>query len=340
LLRENAGVKKRIISKTVQFLAAVTFVVLLNFFLPRLLPGDPLSVLANDINGGTAMTEENLAYLKSYYGLDLPLHNQLFKYITGLFRGDWGYSYYYKVPVSQLIIKHFPWTVLLTGVSLVLAVVAGVGIGVVGAAFRGTWREQFLFVFSAVLRAVPSFFLGALLVLLIGYKLAWLPISGAVTTGLTGSPGAVAWDISLHLILPALTLAFAQLPGIFLMTRSALLDVLKEDYITIARFKGLSGWRVYMVHALPNVLPTLVTLIGMRFGFAAGGAIMVEAVFGYPGMGSLMESALNVRDYPVLQAGFMVISLYVLVINLLADLIAARLNPRLRFSETRGDYVA
>jgi peptide/nickel transport system permease protein len=315
-------------------LLGVAAIVLLNFFLPRFLPGDPLSAILNAASDTSVVNEEAINHLKAYYHLDKSLVEQFRLYVSGMFSGDLGYSYYLKQPVTDLIAAHFPWTLLLTISSLIVAVIVGVVLGMISVANRTKPVGAFLLTLMSVFRAVPTFFLGEVLLLLIGYRLGWLPISGAVTTGLEGSFPTRALDIAAHSLLPILTLAIIQIPGMFLMTHNALLDVIKEQYITVAKLKGLPTWKTYTFHALPNIMAPLITLIGMRFGFTAAGAVIIETVFAYPGMGNLMNTAINVRDFPMLQAGFMLISVYVLVVNMCADLIAVWVNPRTRHSRS------
>lgn len=305
------------------------FLLALNFLLPRLLPGDPLTALIGHGGEGEAgLSEEAARHLAAYYMLDQPLWQQALRFARNVFAGDWGHSYYFKLPVWDLVMSHLPWTLALTLSSLALAALLGVLLGLQAAWRRGRWPDQGIAGLLIVLRGIPAFFLGIVLLVIFGYKLDWFPLSGGVTPGSNQTGWLWFKDVLRHLFLPVLTLTLAQLTGLFFTTRNALLEVVQEEYILLARLKGVPEWKIALKHALPNILPPVISVLGLRFGFAAGGAILVETVFAYPGMGRLMQEALEVRDYPLMQGGFLVISLYVLLANLLADELSRRLDPR------------
>ena len=318
-----------VIVRLAEFLAVALLLVLVNFILPRVLPGDPLTHMISDVAGSSGFEDKLLDSLRSYYGLDRPWHEQLWAYLSGLAHGELGYSYCYKISVWDLLKGHFPWTFLLTTAALLLGTGAGVVLGTTSAWRRGSNWDRINLLFMTVNRATPGFFTGILLLLFFGYYLSWFPLSGAETTGSEFSPLVRVVDITRHAVLPVLTLALSQLPGIFLTVRSLLVDVLQEDYIRLARLKGVSEFRLQFGHALRSVLAPVISLIGMRFSFAAGGTVIVETLFGYPGIGKLMYNALLTRDYPLLQGGFLLISLYVLIVNLLVDVLCLYLDPRL-----------
>lgn len=316
------------------YLVAAIAILLINFLLPRLLPGDPFAQLSgtgSDLAVNLDVASE--AALRHYYGLDKPLWEQFLLYLQNLLLGNLGYAYYFKAPVSQLLADRLPWSLLLMLTSLFLASVTGIACGVFAAWRRGTLWDSGLSGVLLTLRTIPPFFLGSLLLLFFSVKGQWFPIFGAVSVDLGDTSGLYRLnDIAWHLALPAATLTLAELPGKFLLTRGAVLDTLREDYITFARARGLSESQLMFGHALPNALLPVVTHIGLRLGMAVGGMIYIETVFGYPGMGKFMYEALMARDFQVLQGGFLVISFTVLLLNLLLDTLYAYLDPRLEVS--------
>ncbi|EAX48407.1 binding-protein-dependent transport systems inner membrane component [Thermosinus carboxydivorans Nor1] len=318
--------------RLLDYLLTIGFILVINFFLPRLLPGDPFAQLS-----GTGVGSEmaiNLdaaseAALRQYYGLDKPLWEQFIIYLDNLLHGNLGYAYYFKAPVGELLAERLPWSLLLMFPGILLASIIGIAGGVFAAWRRGTRWDHGLLALLLTIRTIPPFFLGSILLLLFGVKMQWFPIFGAFSVEAADASVVTRLkDIVWHLILPVTTLTLTELPGKFLLTRSAVLDTLREDYITFGRARGLSVRQLMFGHALPNALLPVITHIGLRLGLAAGGMIYVETVFGYPGMGKFMFEALTARDFQVLQGGFLVISLTVLLLNLLVDVLYAYLDPR------------
>jgi peptide/nickel transport system permease protein len=318
--------------KLLDYLVTIGFIVLLNFLLPRLLPGDPFAQLSGTGSGAdfaVSLDAASEAALRQYYGLDKPLLAQFFLYLQNLLAGNLGYAYYFKAPVGQLLAERLPWSLLLMLTSLLLASAIGIACGVFAAWRRGTAWDRGLWGLLLGARATPPFFLGSLLLLLFGVKAQWFPIFGAFSVEAADAAGlARLKDIGRHLALPAATLTIAELSGTFMLTRNAMLDTLREDYITFGRARGLSESRLMFGHALPNALLPVITHMGLRLGMASGIIMYVEKVFGYPGIGMFMYEALAGRDFQVLQGGFLVISLTVLVLNLLVDTLYAYLDPR------------
>lgn len=313
----------RLLGRYVLLAAAV---VLLNFALPRLLPGDPLDLDAPDgTNPASAtLTADARARLRATYRLDQPAPGQIAGYLGDLARGDLGWSISKVVPVRDAIADRLPWTLGLVLTSVVVAAAAGTSLGLL-AAWRGGGTDRLVVTGATTLAAVPEFLLAMGLLLLFGYGAGWFPLSGGRARfapepgGLLAAVAPVA-DVAWHLALPVLTLAFASTAGFVLLARGAMRTVLREPYLATARAKGLSETDVALRHALPNALAPVLTFFGVRVGQVLGGAIVVERVFGLPGLGLLAFEAVRARDYPVLQAVFLLGSLGVLLASLVVEL--------------------
>lgn len=319
-------------SRGLEYLLTISVILGLNFLLPRLMPGDPfhyLSGVGASSDLAATMDAKTEAILRAYYGLEKPLWEQFFHYLQNLFQGNLGYAYYFKAPVAQLIAERLPWSLLLVISSILLASLLGIAVGVFSAWKRGTaWDTSCWAVFLS-LRAVPTFFLGTLLLLFLSFHSNLFPLFGAYSIEHLESNWVVRLkDILWHLTLPVLTLTLAEMTGKYLLTRGAMLDTLEEDYIAFARARGMEENQIMYKHALPNALLPVVTQIALRLGMAAAGMIYVETIFGYPGMGKLMQDALAVRDFQVLQGAFLITSIMVLALNFLLDLFYVYLDPR------------
>ena len=311
----------------------VVAVVVLNFALPRLLPGDPLAATADDGLGGAvpALTSQQLAQLRATYHLDQPLARQFTTYLADLARGDLGWSISRSAPVSKLIAERLPWTLSLVLVAVTMAAAGGIALGAFAAWRGGSW-ERAVVGASSALAALPEFLVGMVLLLGLAVGLGWFPLQGGQTLF---APAGQTWpavlgDRALHLALPGATLVVANLAAFVLLSRGAVRGVLAEPYLATARAKGLGERRVALQHALPNALLPVLTMFGMRLGQVLGGAIVVERVFAIPGLGLFAFQAIQTRDYPVLQAVFLIASLGVLLANLLLDLAYRRLERRAR----------
>ena len=305
-------------------LAALT----LNFFLPRMMPGSPLRFLAGENVG--MLTPDQVAEVQTRYGLNEPLYEQYLRYLAGMFSGDWGYSYQAGLPVAETILERLPWTLLLVGTSLVIASLFGILIGAVASWYRGGWLDNTSLMSSVLLDSLPTFWLGMLLIAVFAVELRWLPIFGAVTPWGPKSGWPYLLDILRHLVLPATTLTLATLSGTYLVMRYSMLDVLGQDYIRTARSKGVHERQVLLKHALRNALLPVSTVIFLNLGFLIGGATVIETVFSYPGVGTLLYQAVLNRDYPVLQGSFLMLTVSVIVANILADAVYPLLDPRVR----------
>lgn len=311
------------------FALTLLAVLTLNFLLPRAMPGDPLAALEDPHSTLYVTNEHTRAALEAYYGLDQPMLEQYGRYLLGLASGDLGWSIRQNRPVTQLIAGHLPWTLALTVPALLLASVISLIAGTHAGWRRGSRCDQLLMVVFAALRSVPIFMLGALAILLFSVQLGWTPLAGA-RTPFVGYQNlwAAMTDLLHHWILPVAVLTVQTLGGQFLLMRNSLVTVLGEDFMMVARAKGLRLPRLKYHHAVRNAVLPFVTVLAMQFGMAFSGAIIVEALFAYPGMGWLTYQAVQARDYPVLQGTFLVVSVAVLLANLLVDLLYVQLDPR------------
>jgi peptide/nickel transport system permease protein len=321
------------ITKITGYIAIILIVLSFNFFLPRLMPGDPLSFLTGDpsMDMPIVLDEEARARLLAYYGLDKPLLQQFTDYMHNILHGDLGWSIYFNAPVSEILIGRLKWTLLLLGTATALYMSLGILLGAISAWNRGKKRDVGLLVSLLSVGSFPPFFLGMLLIILFGVNLQLFPIFGAQTPFMRySSPLDEASDILYHLVLPVTTLVICYIGDVYLLMRNSMLNVIGEDYIVTARAKGLSEWYILRKHAMKNALLPITTMIALRVGFMISGMIFVETVFAYPGVGRLLFDAVTYRDYPLLQGAFLVITLVIIAANFVADMIYVRLDPRLQ----------
>jgi len=282
------------------------------FALIHLVPGDP----AQSMLGESASPKEIEALQKSL-GLDKPLLTQYRAFLAGVARGNLGTSFRFGTPVAQEIRKRLPDTALLAVSAMGVAIVFAIPLGILAAVFRGRFIDHAAMTLALAGISMPSFWLGPLLAILFAVKLGWLPVSGS------GTP--------LHLVLPAVTLGTALSAILARMTRSSVIEELRELYVLAARARGLSHARAVLRHAFRNSLIPVVTIIGLQFGAVLTGTIITETIFGWPGIGRLLIQAINTRDYPLVQGCILFISVTYVAMNLLTDLTYGLLDPRIRF---------
>jgi len=317
--------------RLLSYLLTLWVVLTLNFILPRLLPGDPLNALFDRDTAGYVADDAVRDRLAAYYGLDRPLGRQYLNYLAGALTGDLGWSIWLNRPVAELIRGRLPWTLLLTLTSLALASLIGVWLGAEAGWRRGARADRWAVTASIVASNAPVYVVGTALVIVFAARLGWLPLAGG-RTPFAAYPNALAAarDIGLHLVLPAATLTLHLVGAKLLLIRNSMVSVLGEDFMLVARAKGLAEVRLKRRHALRNALLPFVAQLGAQMGLAITGAVFIETVFNYPGMGRLIFDAVAVRDYPVIQGVFLAVAFVVLTANLLADEINARLDPRVR----------
>lgn len=317
---------KFITGKLLQYLIVIFLMLTLNFLLPRLMPGNPLVFLAGEDVGFMSSAEKDAILDK--YGLNDSILEQYGTYIKNIFTGDFGYSYQQKRPISELLMERLPWTMLLTGLGLVLSTVIGVMFGAISAWRRGTNTDANLLTVFMFLSAMPSFWVGMILVSIFSAQLGWLPVFGAESawSNYTGMDRLI--DIGKHLILPLATLILISVTSTFMIMRYSMLNVLGEDYIMMAKAKGVKEKVIKYKHAMRNALLPVATVFMLSLGFTLGGATVIETVFAYPGVGRLMFESVLSRDYPLIQATFLIITFSVVIANFLADLIYPLLDPK------------
>lgn len=301
-------------------------VLVTSFFLFRLIPGDPIKAMT----GGKQVSAEQLASMRKEFGLDLPLWQQFLDYCGKALTGDFGTSYQFHAPVVDKIAEALPATLLLTGTSFVLYSAIGIWLGSRNAWRHGRFGDRFHTAFALTLYSVPSFWLGLLLIIVLSVGVG--PIPGLFPTGGLESGGETGFayvvDVAHHLVLPVITLVAVEYARTLLVMRSSLLDEMGSDYLTTARAKGLRDDLVRRKHAVPNAMLPTVTLLFVNVGNTVAGAILVETVFSWPGLGGLFYQALSIPDLPLVQGLFFVFAAAVIVMNTLADLIYPLFDPR------------
>lgn len=317
-----------------QSLLVLLVVVTLLFLLFRLAPGNPL-VAYIDPN----FTEEQQEALLRRFGLDKPLPVQYLLYLGSLAQGEFGESFFQRKPVNEIIFEVLPNTLYLTFTSLLVAYIIGVIGGIILAWKRGSRFEQVGVTFTLMTRAAPDFWVGMILLAIFAFNLRWFPSSGATGAGVIYESEwdkLTSWDFWHHLILPATTLAI-YLHGLpLLLMRSNMLEVLQNDFVTMGRLMGYSEWRVMVRHAARNALLPVVTALALGVGYSIGGNVVIENVFGWPGLGRTLVRAVAVNDYPLAQAAFLAIAVVMIAMNFLADILYGVLDPRVGSSERAG----
>jgi len=316
-----------VLRRCAQAVPLLVGVVVVNFTLLHLAPGDPITVIVGDFPAPPALVQQ----LRADFGLDQPLWRQLLIYLGRLLRGDLGFSFANRQPVLALILERLPATLLLSGSALLLAAVFGVGLGVAASRRPYSWLDHLTSVVSLLGFSMPVFWLGQLLIIGVSLGLGWLPAQGMVSLRADPSGWGRTLSIAQHLLLPALTLSAGFLALNSRMARASMLEVLRQDYVLVARGKGLTERRVLYGHALRNALIPIVTVIAFNVGYLMGGSAFVETIFAWPGVGRLLYDSMFARDYPTIMGIFLVVSVGVIVANLLADLAYAWLDPRVRY---------
>ncbi len=305
-------------------LLTLVFVICVNFFLFRVVPTDPFASLLR----GRNVPREVVDNIRSSFGLDQPLFNQFLLYLRETFTGNLGISFQSRQPVWDEIASRIPSTVALVGTAAFFSAILGTVGGIIAGWRRNTWKDHSITSSTMLLYSMPDFWLGMLLLVGFAVVLGWFPVGGMSTVGSSATGIPMVIDYLRHLFLPALTLTLAYLGEYALVTRSSLLEVMNEDYLTVARAKGLRDVVVRNRHALPNALLPVVTLAALNVGFILSGAIAVEAVFSWPGLGKATADAIRGPDYPMIQGLFLVFSASVILFNLIADVLYLYLDPR------------
>ena len=329
-----------LIRKIIFAVATLLVVIVFNFLLFRILPGDPVKLIVHS----PRMTAEAQERIRENFGLDKPVwfnqegfeqeglkgafDTQFTAYLRNLFKGDMGVSFSTRQEVSELLRERVWRTVVLVVLGQTLAIVLGIILGMIAAWRRGTGLDTSILLYGLFTWAMPTFFFGIILVMVSAGR---FPVGGMVTPGIHPEDGWVYWkDVGRHLVLPTFTLTILYMSEYMLIMRSSVVEVLSEDFILTAKAKGLNAFQTFRDHAMKNAMLPMVTIVALSLGYTVGGAIQVETVFSWPGIGRLMFEAVQKRDYPVLQGTFILLAVSVILANLLADLLYAALDPRVK----------
>lgn len=301
-----------VVRRVLQAVTVMIGALILSFILLRIVPGDPAVLMLPE-----TATPEEIAQMRESLGVNEPLSTQFLVYLKQVVTGDFGLSFRRQTPALPLTLRYLPATFLLATASLVLTILISIPLGILAALKQNGWLDNMVGVVALLGQSMPTYWLGILLILLFSVQLRVLPTSGYGE-----------WR---HLILPAVTLAFSQVALVTRLTRSNLLEVVRQDYIRTARAKGLAQRTVIFKHALKNALIPVVTVLGLQVGNVLGGAIITETVFAWPGAGSLLVSSIGFRDYPVVQVMVLISAAVFVVINLAVDLFYVLLDPRIAY---------
>ena len=317
-----------LLRRLAQAFLTIIAIVVLNFILFRMMPGSPERILLRNPH----LTEEKVQAARERWGLDQPVPVQLGKYIVATVQGDLGYSFKYRgQPVSEVIGNRFWPTIILIGLAELIAIVAGLALGAYAGWKRGGRVDKVGNGLSLILYSMPYFVIGMPLIIIFAAELGWFPTSGMLDPGANyASPIDQLKDFLSHLALPLATVSLGLIGGYSILMRSAIIETRTEDYVTTARAKGLDEGRVVRHHAFPNALLPTVTIVAINLGYVVAGALTAEIIFNWPGLGTLTYDALSVRDFPVLQGVFLILSIAVVLANLGADLLYGVLDPRVR----------
>ena len=317
--------------KALKYFATFFCIITLNFFLPRIMPGDPFYFLSSE-QGEVAVTysQEEIDRFKAYYGLDKSMLAQYGSYLKGIIKGNLGYSIYFGSDVKTIIKNRIPWSVSLVLLSVIIGGGVGTLLGCLSAWYRGNASDKFLYSIMVVISEIPAFLIGIFFLFYLAARQGIFPLSG----GTKPFADYASWidvllDIARHGFLPTLTLSVVQMSGFYLIARNSMITIMSKDYIITAKAKGLGTRRILFRHALSNAALPIATQAFYSLGQAVGGTLLVENVFKYPGLGSLMRQAVMVRDYPLIQGIFLTVTLFVIIMNAAVDILYKRLDPRI-----------
>lgn len=322
------GVVPFLIRRAFYILPLLICAVVFIFLLIHLAPGDPVDYLVGEAGADRAMIER----LRAQMGLDQPLYIQLFRYVAQVLSGNLGYSLVAGAPVSDLILERLPATLLLMASQYALSALVGISLGVVSSRNPHSATDNIITIVSLASFAIPIFWLGQMLILIFGYHLSWFPIQGMTNVRENYTGWRYALDVAYHMTLPVVALSIYNLGLVLRLTRTSMIQVLAQEYIKVAHAKGLSEGTVLRRHALRNALLPVVTVIGLEIPGLISGAVLAETVFAWPGLGRLTFDAINSRDYPLLMGMFIFISFFVVISNLVVDILYSILDPRIRYS--------
>lgn len=324
--------KRFLVQRTIYTFITLIVTLTINFFIFRVMPGDPVSILVAERVLKPSVVEE----VRARFGLHLPLWQQYLLYIKNLLSGYLGYSFHWKEPVLKVIMDRLPNTILLLGFSTTISVFVGTFLGALSAWKRGSKIDVAVITSALMFYSVPVFWIGMFFLLVFGYYLNLFPIAGTMSRPPPVDVIGKVIDLLHHLFLPSLTLTIISYGQYSLLMRNTLLDVLTQDYIITARAKGLAEKTVLLKHAMRNAMLPTITAVAISFGFIVSGATLTETVFSWNGVGRLIFDATMMRDYPVLQGTFVIISISVIFANYIADILYGLLDPRIKYAAHPG----
>lgn len=319
-------------SKVVRYSIIMIIVLTINFLIPRMMPGDPLrNQFGEDY---TRMDPVFIEAQRAKYGLDKPLLDQYIAYLSSVARLDLGYSIHQSMSVLDIIEKRLFWTMVITIPAIILGGLLALYLGTLTGLRRGRWFDKVVTGGSMLVYSIPTFFIAMMAVTIFSFYLGWFPL-GQIYSGTTEG-GAYMLDVAWHLFLPISVLALAGATNKYLVIRNSVTQILDENFIFVARAKGLSDGEIARKHVIRNVLPQFISMMALSFGFIVTGAMLIEIVFSIKGMGSLLYDAISMRDYPVIQGIFVILMVFVLVSNFAADILYGITDPRIRDAKVGG----
>lgn len=315
---------KMIVKRILQLIPVLLITMSITFVITRVLPGNPaVSIL------GPQASPEDIAKMEEEMGLNDPMPVQYINYMAGVLTGDLGTSYRYNRPVAELIMEKIPNTLQLAATSLIIALLIGIPVGIISACKQYSIFDYVSMIAALVGVSMPSFWLGLMLVLIFSVNLGWFPTMGM------GDLANGIGDVLSHLFLPALCLSFGSMANFARISRSSMLEVIDQDYMKAVRAKGIAEWKVIIKHGLKNALPPIVTVLGMRISALMTGAIMIETIFSWPGIGRLIVDAINNNDFEMIQGTVLFMAILYVTVNLIVDIVYLYINPKVSYESER-----
>lgn len=314
---------KYFIKKLLTMIPLLLVISLIVFFSLELSPIDPINYL---VSPDMASNAANIEALRESLGLNDPVYVRYFRWLGDIFRGNFGYSIQNGQSIGHLIALRLPATLELSVIALVISTILGIGLGLISAIYQNTIIDYFGRIFGVIGISIPQFFFGVVVIQIFAIKLGWLPYGGRLTIGVTDFISRIP-----NMVLPSLTMAIAMTAALLRYTRNSMLDVLNKDYIKTARSKGIPEWKVYIKHAFRNSLGPILVLLAFRLPLLVGGSVVIESVFAYPGIGSLILAGVSSNDYPVIMMTTLMVAIAILISSFLVDVLTALIDPKVRF---------
>ncbi len=318
-----------------RFIIVLFAILTINFLLPRLMPGDPfLTLSAEDGFTSVQYSEQEVQDLKEYYGLDKPIATQFIEYYANVLKGDFGRSIFYNESVNKILLRKLPWTIFIVLSSLLIGCIVGLSLGILSMINRNKNFDKVFYTLIITVSEIPSFLIGIAFLFIFAANLGWFPLSGGVSA-FTEPSFSLAYieDILSHAFLPIMTMSIPSIGQFYILSRSSMITIISKDYIITGKAKGLSKKRLNIYYILKNSLSPIISRVFLNIGHLFAASILVENVFAYPGIGTLMKESVLKRDYPLIQAIFLIIALLVLLMNYLAEHINRKIDPRGRDDE-------